>query len=35
MTYEKLVQLLKDAQEYIRKRDPKYIEIEQALEAEK
>lgn len=28
---EKLVKLLRDAQEYIRPKDPKYIEIEQAL----
>ena len=30
-SHEKLVKLLKDAQRYIRAKDPKYIEIEQVL----
>lgn len=35
-SHKKLIELLKDAQRYIRSKDPKYKEIEQALkEAEK
>lgn len=31
-SHEELTKLLKDAQRYIRPKDPKYIEIKQALE---